>query len=203
MIMNRKLTIPMTIIILCVAWYWFRPERLFVDRHVHEVLPVSGDSPMRVLASGSFHSGTHPTRGLATVYLTANGTHILRFTNFKTYNGPDVHIYMVAADDVRDSASVRNSESIDVGLIKGNIGDQNYVLGSDVNLGKYRTVSVWCKRFSKNFGAAPLISHYNSVKPIALALPFTWLRSVTYKGAPHVKRKTRRPLFNESRRNKV
>jgi hypothetical protein len=25
-----------------------------------------------------------------------------------------------------------------------------------VDLSKYRTVSVWCKRFSVNFGAAPL-----------------------------------------------
>ena len=28
--------------------------------------------------------------------------------------------------------------------------------GPDVDLSKYRTVSVWCKRFSVNFGAAPL-----------------------------------------------
>ena len=45
---------------------------------------------------------------------------------------------------------------IDLGVIKGNIGDQNYALGSDLDLGKYRAVSIWCKRFSVNFGAAAL-----------------------------------------------
>ena len=45
---------------------------------------------------------------------------------------------------------------VDLGSIKGNIGDQNYTLGSDVDLTKYRAVSVWCKRFSANFGTAVL-----------------------------------------------
>ena len=63
---------------------------------------------------------------------------------------------MVAADDATDNASVPRAGFIDLGSIKGNIGDQNYTLGPDVDLSKYRTVSVWCKRFSVNFGAAPL-----------------------------------------------
>ena len=41
-------------------------------------------------------------------------------------------------------------------MIKGNIGNQNYSLGSDLDLAKYRAVSIWCKRFSVNFGAAAL-----------------------------------------------
>jgi hypothetical protein len=79
---------------------------------------------------------------------------VLRFTDFKTSNGPDVHVYLFAADDARDSESVKRAAFVDLGSIKGNIGDQNYTLGSDVDLSKYRTVSVWCKRFSVNFGWA-------------------------------------------------
>jgi hypothetical protein len=45
---------------------------------------------------------------------------------------------------------------VDLGVIKGNIGDQNYTLGSDLDLAKYRAVSIWCKRFSVNFGSASL-----------------------------------------------
>jgi hypothetical protein len=86
----------------------------------------------------------------------ADGSHVLRFTNFKTSNGPDVHVYMVAADDAKDNATVEQAGFVDLGSIKGNIGDQNYDLGADVDLAKYRAVSVWCKRFSVNFGAAPL-----------------------------------------------
>src|SRR5258708_16235847 len=81
---------------------------------------------------------------------------ILRFTNFRTSNGPDVHVYLVAADDARDNASVIRAGFIDLGSIKGNIGDQNYALSADVDLSKYRTVSVWCKRFIINFALAPL-----------------------------------------------
>jgi hypothetical protein len=97
-----------------------------------------------------------PTGIKENIYRIANGSRVLRFTAFKTSNGPDVHIYMVAAEDATDNASVQHAAFVDLGLIKGNIGDQNYTLGSDLDLAKYRTVSVWCKRFSKNFGAAPL-----------------------------------------------
>ena len=98
----------------------------------------------------------HPTIGSATIYRLEHGDRILRFTNFRTSNGPDVHVYLVAADDARDNASVLRAGFIDLGSIKGNIGDQNYALGDEVDLSKYRTVSVWCKRFSINFGVAPL-----------------------------------------------
>jgi hypothetical protein len=63
---------------------------------------------------------------------------------------------MIAADDAKDSATVEKAGFVDLGVIKGNIGDQNYTLGSDLDLTKYRAVSIWCKRFSVNFGAAAL-----------------------------------------------
>jgi len=153
---KKKVVILVIVIVLFVGWYWFRPEGLVINRRVDEGFPTGNDSQPQILDSGAFHSGTHPTEGTATIYRTENGNRILRFTNFKTSNGPDVHIYMVAAEDARDSPSVQHAAFIDLGLIKGNVGDQNYTLGSDVDLAKYRTVSVWCKRFSVNFGAAPL-----------------------------------------------
>jgi Electron transfer DM13 len=116
----------------------------------------AANSPAKPLESGKFHSVAHATSGTATVYQLADGTRLLRFTDFKTSNGPDVHVYLVAADDASDNESVTKAGFIDLGSIKGNIGDQNYSLGSDVDLSKYRAVSVWCKRFSVNFGAAPL-----------------------------------------------
>jgi len=158
--MSKKLAVVLVVLVIigAGAWYAFRPERLFVNHSVHEELPTAqaADSPARPLASGKFHSGAHPTSGTATVYQLVDGTRVLRFTDFKTSNGPDVHVYLVAADDATDNESVTKAGFIDLGSIKGNIGDQNYTLGSDVDLSKYRAVSVWCKRFSVNFGAAPL-----------------------------------------------
>jgi len=42
--------------------------------------------------------------------------------------------------------------------LKGNKGDQNYVLPASADLGKYRAVTIWCARFGVNFGTAPLSS---------------------------------------------
>ena len=153
-----KVAIPVVIGAVFVAWYAFRPERLVVDRRVDEALPTAqGGLLAQTLASGRFYSILHPTEGTATIYQMGDGTRVLRFTNFKTSNGPDVHVYMVAAEDAKDAATVERAGFIDLGVIKGNIGDQNYRLGSDVDLAKYRAVSIWCKRFSVNFGAAPLM----------------------------------------------
>jgi Electron transfer DM13 len=152
-----KVVIPVAVIALLVVWYAFRPERLVVNRSVHEEFPTTeaGSRP-QALASGTFHGVLHPTEGIATIYRVGDGSRVLRFTNFKTSNGPDVHVYMVAADDAKDSASVERDGFLDLGTIKGNLGDQNYTLQPDVDLSKYRAVSVWCKRFSVNFGTAPL-----------------------------------------------
>jgi Electron transfer DM13 len=152
-----KLVVPIAAVAVFLAWYAFRPERLVVNRRVDEAMPAAqGSSSPQRLASGQFYSVLHPTAGTATIYRMGDGSRILRFTNFKTSNGPDVHVYMVAADDAKDSASAVRAGFIDLGTIKGNIGDQNYILGPEVDLSKYRAVSVWCKRFSVNFGAAPL-----------------------------------------------
>ena len=152
-----KLAIPVVAVVALVAWYAFRPERLVVNRTVNEAFPSGQGGPSaQSLESGTFYSILHPTEGMATIYQMGDGSRVLRLTSFRTSNGPDVHVYMVAADDARDVATVERAGFVDLGVIKGNIGDQNYPLGSDLDLAKYRAVSIWCKRFSVNFGAAAL-----------------------------------------------
>jgi hypothetical protein len=152
-----KVLIPIVIVLAAVAWYVFRPERLFVNRHVDEAMPaVQGSSSPQTLESGHFYSILHPTEGTATILQMGDGARVLRLTSFRTSNGPDVHVYMVAADDAKDAATVERAGFVDLGVLKGNIGDQNYTLGGDLDLAKYRAVSIWCKRFSVNFGAAAL-----------------------------------------------
>ena len=104
-----KVGIPVLVIIaLFFAWYAFRPERLFVNHRVHEEFPTAkGGSSGETLASGTFYGVAHPTAGTATIYRIGDDSRILRFTNFRTSNGPDVHVYLVAADDAKDSASVQ------------------------------------------------------------------------------------------------
>jgi hypothetical protein len=152
-----RAAIPVAAVVVLVAWYAFRPERLLVNRSVNQAMPnAPGALSAQPLESGRFYSILHPTEGTATIYQMGDGTRVLRFTSFSTSNGPDVHVYMVAADDAKDVATVQKAGFVDLGVIKGNIGDQNYTLGSDLDLAKYRAVSIWCKRFSVNFGAAAL-----------------------------------------------
>src|SRR5207302_10563909 len=115
------------------------------------------------LASGNFHDVAHKGTGLASIYQLADGKRILRFTNFETSNGPDVHVYLVAANDATESDSVKKAEFVEIGSLKGNVGDQNYDLPSDLDLNKYRAVTIWCRRFGVNFATAPL----RSTQPMA------------------------------------
>jgi hypothetical protein len=109
------------------------------------------------IAEGNFRGVAHQTRGIASVYKLPDGKNVLRFSAFETSNGPDVHVYLVAASDAADDETVKKAGFLDLGSIKGNIGDQNYDLPIDVDLNKYRAVTVWCKRFSVNFATAPLL----------------------------------------------
>ena len=109
-----------------------------------------------VLAKGDFRGLAHETKGAATVHQLGEGKRVLRLTNFETSNGPDVHVYLVAAEVAKDNATVKQAGFIDLGSLKGNKGDQNYDIPSGLDLAKYRAVTIWCHRFNANFGTAPL-----------------------------------------------
>jgi hypothetical protein len=156
----RKIVVAMVILIAAVAaWYAFRPERLFTNQRVNEQFPTvaAAGNPTRV-ASGQFHSGAHETKGTATVFQLADGKKTLRLTDFQTSNSPDVRIYLIAAEDAKDNDTVTRAGFLELGSLKGNIGDQNYDLPDNTDLNKYRAVTIWCKRFSVNFGTAPLVN---------------------------------------------
>ena len=154
--MSKKLTIALVVLVVAGAgaWYAFRPERLFINQKVNEQFPTAAAS--NKLVSGQFHSGAHETKGTATVFQLADGKKTLRLTNFQTSNGPDVHVYLVAASDAKDNDTVKTAGFVDLGSLKGNIGDQNYEVPAGIDLAKYRAATIWCARFSVNFGTAPL-----------------------------------------------
>jgi hypothetical protein len=161
---KRNLIIGIGVIALAIAWYAFRPELLFVDKTVNEELPVAQLTSMAmskemepmVLGKGDFRGLAHETKGLAAVYQLPDGKRLLRLSNFETSNGPDVHVYLVAAEVAKDNATVKQAGFIDLGSLKGNKGDQNYEVPADADLNKYKSVSIWCARFGVNFGAATL-----------------------------------------------
>ena len=115
-------------------------------------------STAKTLETGTFHGKVHQTSGRATIYQQTDGKLILRLTNFKTSNGPDVHVILVALKDAEDDFNFvkANTGRVELGKLKGNQGDQNYEIPAGTDLAKYETVSIYCERFNANFGAAPL-----------------------------------------------
>ena len=81
----------------------------------------------------------------------------LRFEDFSTDNGPDLNVYLVNSDAMADQGTF-DDDFVDLGELRGNIGDQNYEIPPDVDLSVYDTVVVWCVRFSTGFTAADLIA---------------------------------------------
>ncbi len=103
------------------------------------------------LAMGMFtgedgHAGT----GTATVVEQPDGNRILTFTEFDVDNGVDVDVYLTPGDgsDV--------SDRVELGDLKGNVGDQQYEIPADANLSTHPTVVLYCIPFSVRIAIAPL-----------------------------------------------
>jgi hypothetical protein len=149
-LMLPKIKLPLAFVLFTLA-FGSRPSASAQDSTKH-------DNEVRTLETGTFHGKVHQTSGRATIYQEANGKLVLRLTNFKTSNGPDVHVILIAAKDAEDDANFLKSDTtrVELGKLKGNEGDQNYQIPTGTDLAKFQTVSIYCERFNANFGAAPL-----------------------------------------------
>jgi hypothetical protein len=101
------------------------------------------------LAQGSFRSLAHSTEGTARIVERAGRGRVLTLTAFRTDPGPDLFVYVVPG--LSDGRSVDGGTRL--AALKGNVGNQQYALPSEVPVGPL-TVVVWCRAFSVPFGAA-------------------------------------------------
>ena len=174
-------------VVLAVGLALFKPWLLFVDVRVDEQLPTVAapaeplqppaskdpspftattdraptEAPARPvqLAQGTLISHEHATTGTVRIIRQPDGSRLLTLENLDTSNGPDVHVWLSAADVVEGTAgwfTAGSADYFDLGLIKGNQGNQVYAIPADVDLSKYRSVDLWCVQFSVSFGAAQL-----------------------------------------------
>jgi hypothetical protein len=104
---------------------------------------------------GAFVDRSHPSNGTAIVITDGTQT-FLRFEDFETDNGPDLYVYLSAGVTATTDAGALDDDFVDLGRLKGNIGAQNYEIPDGTDLTRYRTVVVWCRRFTTAFGAADL-----------------------------------------------
>jgi hypothetical protein len=106
----------------------------------------------RVAAAGDFEARSHPGRGTATVIEVEDGSQVLTLTDFETDNGPDLLVYLVPDTAAGDSVD----GFVDLGALRGNIGDQQYVIPEGIDAGPGWRVVIWCRAFAVNFTEAVL-----------------------------------------------
>ena len=127
--------------------------RMEDDTESDETMP---DEPT-VLAMGEFieidriHSG----EGMATIYELPDGSRVLRFENFRVTNGPDLHVILTTSADPRSRSEV-GDDYVDLGQLKGNVGNQNYEIPADVDLESIQSVVIYCQPFHVVFSTATL-----------------------------------------------
>ena len=178
--MSRRLIITLIIALAVVGAVVvaivFKPWLLFVDVRVDDALPSiastsdPGPSPTVTespepagpvqLSTGTFISHEHTTSGTVSIIENPDGTRVLAIESLATSNGPDVHVWLSASDVVEGTDGwfvAGGAPYLDLGLIKGNLGNQLYEIPADADLTQYRSVSLWCVQFSVSFGAAQLV----------------------------------------------
>jgi lipopolysaccharide export LptBFGC system permease protein LptF len=96
------------------------------------------------------NDGIHNAEGKAKILALSDGSQILRLEDFKSTNGPDVHLYL--------STDKQASDFIDLGRLKANNGNQNYQIPINADFNKYKYVLIWYQPFSVLFGSAQLSS---------------------------------------------
>lgn len=148
----------------------FQPWRLLIDVEVRDADPFAAAAPPAmqadepappttaagpaVVAGGSLTSIAHSTAGSVRLGRSAEGP-VLFLDELQTDNGPDVRV-VLSREPAGNASAGLGTGSLELGLLKGNVGDQVYPVPADADLGAYRSVVIWCERFAVAFGAAPL-----------------------------------------------
>jgi hypothetical protein len=117
--------------------------------------PTAPPEPVLVL-EGEFY-GTddfHQGSGDALIYQNPDGSYFLRLENFEVTNGPQLHVILGVEANPSDHATL--GDYLDLGPLKGNIGDQNYLIPANTDLSAYGSVVIYCVPFRVIFSVAPL-----------------------------------------------
>ena len=155
--MNKKLIISIIVAAIIIPLSVYTISPLFIESTINEKLPDSiqtmNDEQQRVMTSHSgrfvgVDDGIHDAQGVVLVVPLEDGKNILRFEDFHSTNGPDLHVYLATDNTATDF--------VNLGRLKANNGDQNYEIPEGTDISKYDTALIWCKQFSVLFGHAEL-----------------------------------------------
>ncbi len=137
------------------AFAWWTISPLFIDVRVNEALTEEENvdtASFQTLLSGAFSGADslHQVSGMAHL-IDRGADRIVRFEDdFASTNGPDLFVWLV-----RDLEAI-TGDYVDLGVLKGNLGAQNYAVPEGVDVADYPIVIIWCKAFGVLFGSATL-----------------------------------------------
>ncbi len=125
-------------------------------KSVQEMPPTFGDP--RLIKQGNFRDvdSIHRGKGEAKIYRFPQAN-LLRLENIEIANGPDLYVYLAKHPNPGSAQDVK-AGFINLGKLKGNLGNQNYGIPSDADLSKFHSVVIFCKLFGVLFSPAPLQS---------------------------------------------
>ncbi len=102
------------------------------------------------LTTGEFAGADgHAGSGTATVVRQPSGERLLTFTDFNVDPGARVEVWLTG-----DEANL--DDRVELGTLKGNVGDQQYVIPPDADVTRYDTVVLYCTPFTVRIAVAPL-----------------------------------------------
>ena len=117
-----------------------------------------GSGTALVLRKGTFQDADrfHQGSGEATIYRGPDGSHLLRLENFQVTNGPELHVILSPNPAPESRDDVHQPGYLDLGSLKGNVGNQNYEIPADVDVSALSSVVIYCSPFHVVFSIAPL-----------------------------------------------
>ena len=99
-----------------------------------------------------FHKGS----GSVTIYRLEDGSHVLRLEELEVTNGPDLRVILSPHPDPQGRGDVTAAGYVELGKLKGNIGNQNYPIDAGVDVSALNSVVIYCKPFHVLFAVAGL-----------------------------------------------
>ncbi|MBA3874816.1 MAG: DM13 domain-containing protein [Anaerolineae bacterium] len=110
-----------------------------------------------VVAGGTFTEidALHTAKGTVILYQLPDNSRLLRLEDFSVTNGPELHVYLVRNPKPRKPEEVGN-DYIDLGALKGNVGNQNFPVPSETDLNAYQGIIIYSVPFSVIFSSAQL-----------------------------------------------
>ena len=98
----------------------------------------------------------HKGSGKATIYEGPDGGRVLRLEDFDSTNGPDLQVILSPTANPGSQAEVSAPGFVNLGKLKGNIGNQNYIIPDDVEIPAQGSIVIYCRAFHVIFSVATL-----------------------------------------------